>query len=301
MPNLSIAGIIPAVITAYDDYGRVSPERLASIYDFQINGGVNGLFVGGSTGEWPLLTAQERKLVAQTALDTSNGRVPVIMHISSLLPHEVIDYAAWAQVAGVAAVSLLMPSYYTYDAEGMMRYFNAILPQVHLPVFLYNIPGNVKNALTPSLMKQLIEKYDIIAGVKDSSMDFLKLQEFAAAAPDRLFLTGNDAQVLPCLMWGGVGAISAAAGAFPEAVCRLYHHWQAGELEAAKALQNKLMAYRAFVVSHPALAVVKEALEYRGFVTGGLRAPLHELSRAQKDHLHALIDELALIPERSNV
>lgn len=285
-------GIIPAVTIAYDKQGRVSPRRLEQLYEFLIQGGVDGLFVGGSTGEWPLLTVEERKLATQVALDTAKGRVPVLMHIGSMFVDQVVDYAVWAKQAGVAAVSIVMPYYFTYDEEGLARYFDAILPKIELPVILYNIPGNVKNPLTVSLYKRLTQDYPVVAGVKDSSMDFLHIQEYKYAIPELTYFTGNDAQILPCLMWGGNGAISATAGVFPEVVTRMNNLYQTGDFEGAKEIQNKIMEYRSFVVSHPALSVVKAALELRGFATGGLRMPLHDLSETHRVLLKELLERL---------
>ena len=91
-------------------------------------------------------------------------------------------------------------------------------------------------------------------------------------------------------------AISAAAGAFPETVSQLYNCFKEGDLTQARKIQDRLMAYREFVVTHPALSVVKEALEYRGFATGGLRPPLHMLCEDHKKQLHELIENLELVP-----
>lgn len=297
MSQYNISGIIPAVVMAYDDEGKVSTERLAVLYDFLIKSGVNGLFIGGSTGEWLLLTSDERKLATQVALDTAKGRVPVIMHISSMLPHEVADYAAWAKKAGVAAVSLLVPYYYSYDDEGLKRYFDIVLPQIELPVYIYNIPGNVKNNMSVSLLNTLAQEYDMVIGVKDSSMDFMKVEEYSHGIDKEDFavFTGNDAQILPCLMWGGTGGISAVAGAFPETVCKMYDCFLNGNLTQAKQIQERLMDYRRFVVSNPALSVVKAALELRGIPVGSPRAPLHALSAERLEELKNVIKKAELM------
>lgn len=297
MSHNPIGGIIPAVAVAYDDEGRVSRERLSVLYSFLIERGVNGLFVGGSTGEWLLLTPEERILAAQVALDTAAGRVPVLMHISSMLPQEVAQYAAWAKAAGIAAVSLIVPYYYAYDDEGLKRYFDLVLPHIDLPVYIYNIPGNVKNSMSVPLLAKLAAEHDVVRGVKDSSMDFMRVEEYLHGIRKEGFqvFTGNDAQILPCLLWGGAGGISAAACAFPETVCRMYRCFREGDLDTARQLQDNLMDYRSFVVSNPALSVVKAALELRGIHMGGLRAPLHELHGEKTQMLRAVIQKTQLL------
>lgn len=297
MGQQTIRGIIPATVVAYDEQGRVSRERLAALYEFLIDKGVNGLFVGGSTGEWPLLSPEERKLAAQVAVETTDGRVPVIMHISSMLPDEVADYAAWAKSAGVAAVSLIVPYYYAYDDVGLKRYFDLVLPRIGLPVYIYNIPGNVKNSMSVSLLDRLAREYPQVCGVKDSSMDFLRIEEYSHGVKRENFsvFTGNDAQILPCLMWGCAGGVSAAASAFPETVCEMYACFRRGEMERAKQLQLNIMDYRSFAVANPALSVVKAALELRGLRVGGLRAPLHGLSPERRSALRDVIETAGLV------
>ena len=98
-----LKGIFPAVVTAYDDNGDVSTERLEKLYSFLAESSVDGVFIGGSTGEWPLLTMDERILEAKIAVETLDGRKPVLMHISSLIPDEVIRYGKWAKENGTDA------------------------------------------------------------------------------------------------------------------------------------------------------------------------------------------------------
>lgn len=292
-----LKGIYPAVVTAYDEKGNVSPDRLEKLYSFLADSSVDGVFIGGSTAEWPLLTMEERILEAEIATGVFKGRKPVLMHISSLIPEEVIRYGIWAQDHGVTAVSVVMPYYFLYREEGLMDYFSRILPSIELPVFLYNIPGNVRNVLTPSFMCRLASEFDNIAGVKDSSMDFLRLQEFISAPASRKlnFFTGNDAQIVFASLAGANGAISAAAGAFPEFVTGMYRDASEGRMEEAVRKQEHIQKYRQFVVSHAPMSVVKCALEIRGIKVGQPRAPLNGLTGEERKELENLIEKEGLL------
>lgn len=292
-----LKGIFPAVVTAYDDNGDVSTERLEKLYSFLAESSVDGVFIGGSTGEWPLLTMDERILEAKIAVETLDGRKPVLMHISSLIPDEVIRYGKWAKENGVAAVSIVMPYYFLYREEGLMDYFSKILPYIELPVYLYNIPGNVRNVLTPSFMCRLSERFENIAGVKDSSMDFLRLQEFISAPASRKlnFFTGNDAQIIFAYLAGANGAISAAAGAFPRFVTGMFRDVLEGRMQDAVKKQESIQRYRQFVVSHAPMSVVKCALEIQGIKVGPPRAPLNGLNSKERSELEKLIEKEELL------
>lgn len=294
---MELRGIFPAVVTAYDENGDVSPNRLEKLYSFLLDSDVDGLFVGGSTGEWPLLTAKERILEAEIALSVVAGYKPVLMHISSLIPEEVLQYSSWAEHNGVTAVSILMPYYFQYREEGLLDYFSKILPSINLPVYIYNIPGNVKNVLTPSFLSILAEKYENVVGVKDSSMDFLRLQEFFDTPVKRKlnFFTGNDAQILYALILGANGAISAAAGAFPSFLSSMKKDFLDGNVVLAKEKQLHLQRYRQFVVSNPPISVVKSALELQGIKVGRPRAPLNGLDNKKLAELKRLIDSEGLL------
>lgn len=295
--EFNLKGILPAVATAYDDEGRLSEARTERLYSHLVKNGVSGLFVGGSTGEWPLLTSSERKLEAEIAVACAGGNVPVIMHVSSMLPSEVLDYAGWARNNGVTAVSIVMPYYFLCREDGLYDFFSSIIPKIDLPVLIYNIPGNVKNVLTPHLLQRLSSDFPNVVGVKDSSMDFLRLQEFMQGnyARELSFFTGNDAQIIPACMYGANGAVSAAAGVFPSFVMRMYKAFASGDIETAKAMQEKVLRYRALVVTNPPMSVLKAALHIAGFDVGAPRAPLQKISGDEEMKLEQLIEKEGLL------
>lgn len=290
--SVCLKGIIPAAVVAYDDDGNVSAGRLERYYEYLVENKVDGLFVGGSTGEWPLLSMDERKKAAEVAVKVAAGKIPVVMHISSLLTDEVVDYSDWAEKAGISALSIIMPYYYNYSEEGLYEYFSRILCHVHLPVLIYNIPGNVKNVLTPGFLRRLSIAFPSVRGVKDSSMDFLRLQEYMEAVdmPGYMFFTGNDAQIVPALKWGASGAVSAAACAFPGFVTSMARAVR-DDFGKARKMQDAVMRYRRFVVSHTPLSVVKAALEINGIKVGAPRAPLCGLDSKECEKLKTIIEE----------
>mgnify|MGYP004587717427 CR=1 FL=1 len=292
-----IEGIIPAVVTAYDDKGNLSEKRQEALYSHLIKNGVDGLFVGGSTGEWPLLTYDERIIETQIALDVADGKIPVIMHASSLLIDEIKRYIHWAEDHGVAALSVVMPYYFTYREDGLLAFFQQALANCSLPVLIYNIPGNVKNILTPTLMQNIADSIDCVVGLKDSSMDYLKLQEFMSAKYSRelIYFTGNDAQIIPALFAGATGAVSAAAGAFPAFVKEMHKAYLDKNYEKAMKMQQSILRYRQLVVSNPPMSVVKEALNYQGINVGKPRLPLNPLPLDKFQTLENLIMEGGLL------
>lgn len=288
-----VKGIIPAVVMAYDDEGHVSTARLEKLYNYLVDNGIDALFIGGSTGEWPLLSSKERKLAAEVAMDCAGKKVPVVFHASSMLVEEARDYINFAERIGMDAVSIIMPYYFNFPQNGLYDYFATIFKDVNLPVYIYNIPGNVKNVLTPVLLDRLAEDFSCVAGVKDSSMDFLKLQEFMASRKKDSFkyFTGNDAQIVPASIWGATGAISAAAGAFPAYITKMYALAKQGKIESAIAMQNNVMEYRKMVVSNPPMSVVKAALEIQGFKVGNPRLPLVGLDMEKYKDLEKIMEK----------
>src|SRR5690606_24400987 len=96
-------------------------------------------------------------------------------------------------------------------------------------VYLYNIPSNVKNTISPELFARLSKEHPNIAGIKDSSQNFETYCKFIdAKQKEQVALIGNESQLLPALVMGGEGCVSAASSAFPELFVGIYQAYQQG-------------------------------------------------------------------------
>lgn len=291
------AGVIPAILTPLDAAGkRLNSDVVKAYVDFLLDRGVNGFFVAGTTGEGVLLSKEERLELTRLVAAAAAKRAPVIMHVGSLTTGEATSLAREARGAGADAVAVVAPFYYGYDDEALYRHFAAVIEAADgLPTFLYNIPGNAKNPLKIALIRKLAERYSNLVGLKDSSKDLNQFQDYLLAFGDRLVgIIGTDNLILPSLVIGGKGVVSAVAAVYPEPVVELYRAFTAGDLVKARYWQNLVVRLRDVLKSGPNIAAYKKALEWRGISIGGGRPPLRPLNEAEERALRERLEGLNL-------
>lgn len=289
-------GVIPAVLTPFKN-GKVDTEALTRLVEFMIEEGVHGLYPCGTTGEGMLMNSEERKLVAETVVKAARGRVPVMVHVGTFATADTIDLALHARSIGADAIGVVAPYFYSVDKVGLAEHFKAVANAVpDMPVYIYNIPGNAKNDVTPDVVKKVADACPNVAGVKDSSKDVARLEDYIhTLGPKYEVIVGSDALLLPALVMGGTGVISAVANVFPKEVCAVHEAFKAGDLEKAKELQYKVNQLRDALKDGPYLAAFKAALRLRGIEFGGMKAPLRELSEDGVAKLEAGLRALGVL------
>ena len=296
----SLSGIYAAMVTPYASDGHVSPDRAFALAQYLIKGGVDGILICGTTGEFPLLSCRERKEIT-AAVAAASGRVKLLTNVSSLCPGEILELIGQAQALDLAGISVVAPYYYCFDDDALFQFFSWVAAAADpLPVYLYNIPSHARNVISPRLLRRLAESCPNIRGVKDSSMDFMVFTEFQhAVGEDFSILTGNDAQILCALQNGGSGAVVASAGVFPSLVKGIYADYRAGLLEDAGRKQEQIYQFRQLCRRIMPGTAHKKALELLGFPMGPVRLPFRELSAKEIEVLYRGLEELNLLQTRT--
>lgn len=285
-------GVIPAVLTPFDEAGQVDLAALAAYVEWLIEHGVHGLFPCGTNGEGPAMSTVQRCLVAERVVKQAAGRVPVVVMTGAISTAETIELTLHAQAIGATGAAVVAPWYFAHDEAALEAHFSAVAEALPaFPLYLYDIPGNAKNAISPALASRLADRYPHISGVKDSSKSLEKLQAFLAALPGRSVIVGTEALVLEAVQAGAGGVVSALADCFPELMVALYEAARAGEWERAGVLQARANRLRAILKSGPSIHPYKLALTWRGLRFGGMRAPLRPCTPTEADALRAALIE----------
>lgn len=283
---LSLHGVIPPTITAFDDDESVDYETTAAHARFVVDRGVHGVFPLGTNGEFPLLDAEERAGVIEAVVEEVGGETPVIAGVGEASTYHTIRNAERAEQAGADGIVVVTPYYYPLDHDGAVEHYRRVAESVDLPVYVYHIPPRTGNHLAESTLDALTD-IDAIAGLKDSSKDVPWLGKAIDAHPELSFLAGSDSLQVPGLLLGCAGGVSAVANAFPELLVDLHESYADGDVERARSLQSTLYDVRAAFKGGPYMAGVKSALALRGFDAGPLRSPLRRMSSDQQDELEA--------------
>lgn len=279
--RFNVEGIVTALITPFDDSGALKEEAIRSLIRFQLEKGVHGFLPCGTTGQGALMTLDERKRVAELVVEETKHKIPVIVQVGTPATQTTITLAKHAADIGAEAIACVTPYYYQPDEEGLIRHYETIAKAVSLPVLVYNIPRHTGVNIKPEALLKLA-KMNAIVGVKDSTRDFLQLLETVEILPkDFVVLDGTEGYVLPALIMGAKGAVSALANALPELFTDLYREFKKGDLERAKTIQFKLKKVKR-LTEQPNLAPIFEILKERGINCGNPRNPLRAMTKDER-------------------
>ncbi|MFB6165061.1 MAG: dihydrodipicolinate synthase family protein [Haloarculaceae archaeon] len=292
---LSLHGVVPPVVTAFDADESVDYAATAAHARFVVEAGCHGVFPLGTNGEFAMLTPEERRGVVEAVVEAIDD-VPVVAGVGAASTRQTVAHAEHAESVGADGVIVVTPYYYPLDGAAAVEHYRRVADAVSLPVYVYHIPPRTGNALSLDTLGELAA-IDAVAGVKDSSKDVPWLAQAIDEHPELTFLSGSDSLLFAGLEVGCAGMVSAVANAFPELVVDLYEAYAAGDEARARELQRTVFAVRDAFKAGPYMAGVKTALSLRDleFDVGGLRSPLRTMDESGAQGLEAELTELGLL------
>ncbi|MGP1433860.1 MAG: 4-hydroxy-tetrahydrodipicolinate synthase [Catonella sp.] len=280
-------GVATALITPLCPDGSVNYSKLEELINKQIEEGVDGLVICGTTGESATLTEREHMDVIAEAVKFVNGRVPVIAGTGSNCTYTSIEMSKEAEDVGADALLLVSPYYNKATAEGMYEHFADTANAVTIPVVLYNIPGRTGVNIEPETVYRLAKDVKNIVAVKEASGNISNIAKIAALTADLDFdiYSGNDDQVVAVCAMGGKGVISVASHVIPKEMHDMVMSFINGDAKKALDIQNKYLSLinTLFIDVNP--IPVKEAMNLLGYEVGGFRKPLTAMPDAHREIL----------------
>jgi dihydrodipicolinate synthase/N-acetylneuraminate lyase len=285
MSETRISGTLAAAVTPLRDSGeRLDEDGFAALLAFYGASGLDGLLVLGTTGEGILLGKEQRRRVAELAV-AGAGALRVIVHCGAQSTAETAALAAHAAEVGADGVAVIAPPFFAFDADELLEHFAAAAAAcAPLPFYLYEYAERSGYAISVAVIEQLRERAPNLAGMKVSDTPFERVEPYLATGLD-VFI-GSEDNISQGLRHGAVGAVSAVAAAFPEAVSALVRNATAERVALVESLRVALSEQR-FQAS------AKAALGARGVpVRGDVRAPLRPLPAEAAKRLRADLERL---------
>ncbi|MCK5735781.1 MAG: N-acetylneuraminate lyase [Spirochaetaceae bacterium] len=284
-------GLLPALLTPYGKDGRISSDSLHKLTENCIGQGVDGFYIGGSTGEAFLLSTEERKELIKLAIEAIAGKKPVICQVGAVGTGIAIELAQWAEKNGADAISAVAPFYYPFSKEQILNHYLAITDSVSIPMIVYNIPGLSGVSLSEDDFKRLYE-HERIIGVKHTHHNLYEMERIKSIDPNRLVFFGFDEVTLAGVAMGADGAIGSTFNLMAGQYIQLRKLFIEGK--TAEALEKQKMMNN--IISTMIPMGVFSALKYavtsrRGIPMGDVRAPFTALSNAEKTRLDAVLDK----------
>ncbi len=211
-----LSGITPPLVTPFRD-GAIDRDQLAAVIEHVLDGGVDALFVAGTTGEAASLTTAERRTLIEWAGDLAAPETPVLVGGTGTSVAETREWITTAADAGADGVFLTAPYFHTSEASaGYREFFERSVTDSPVPIVLYNIPGFVGREIPTDVVVELADHESVI-GIKDSSGDLGYGMEVVDRTPSEfLVLQGVDALLLPSLRMGFSGGVNAGSNVLPE-------------------------------------------------------------------------------------
>ncbi|WP_415378831.1 dihydrodipicolinate synthase family protein [Halosimplex sp. TS25] len=295
--DVSIRGVIPPTITAFDRDEELALDATAAHARFVVDRGVHGVFPLGTSGEFPMLKPDERAAVIGAVVDEVGDEVPVITGVSAPSTKNTVSYALDAEDNGADAVVVGIPYYYPIDSEAIVEHYEEVTDAVDIPVYIYHFPARMGNKLDLDTLDRLA-RIDGIVGVKDSSGDVAWLGQAIDRQPELAYLAGLDSLLFAELEIGCSGLVSAVSNVFPELTVELYESYVGGEEGRARELQSTVFDVWKAIDSGPYLGGVKSALDLHpevDFDPGPMRRPLQRMDRDQEVQLERTLRTLDLI------
>jgi 4-hydroxy-tetrahydrodipicolinate synthase len=273
--NMLFRGVAPALVTPFTADDEIDEEAFCDLIETQIDGGVAGLVVLGTTGENPTVTASERHRLVNLAVETADGRVPVIVGTGTNNTDESVAFSEAAVDAGADGLLVVGPYYNKPSQDGFAAHVEAIAEAADAPIILYNVPGRTSFNVQAETTLRLAEDVPSVVGVKEASGDLEQIGDILHHRPDDFAVyAGDDEITLPLLAMGGDGVVSVVGNALPEQMSQMVAAGLDGDLATAREHHFDLLpAMRAcFLETNP--IPIKDVCAAMGWMEPHVRLPL---------------------------
>ena len=280
-------GVFAAAATPVDGAGRIDIATFDRLLEFLLAAGVDGICVGGATGEYPHFQMRERAQIVERAADRLPRNRTLVVGIGGPSMRRVIKLGRLAAERGSEALLLPAPMFFRYEQEDLRAYFVHVSREIGAPCLLYDLP-DFTNPLSPATIFSLLREEQFITGIKDSSGRAGNIQSFADERQDDAWtlLVGDDRLLARGVEAGWNGGISGVAGFCPELIVALYRAGVRKHAEESARLQALLDELISHIAVFPTPWGIRIGLAARGIDTGPLPLPITPRRRHQIEDFH---------------
>ncbi|UQS86260.1 4-hydroxy-tetrahydrodipicolinate synthase [Nicoliella spurrieriana] len=279
------ADLMTAIITPFDADGKLDFDTLTELTNRYIDEGNRGFVIGGTTGETPTLTHDEKIELYTKFGQIVNGRVPVIAGVGSNNTAETVAFTKEvSHIDGIDAALVVVPYYNKPDQRRMKAHFTTVANEGGMPVVMYNIPGRTGVTMANETVLELAQNPNIVGVKQCTSMEDLEMLVQNAPADFAVF-SGEDAQALFAKVIGARGVISVASHIYGAQMREMYDALEDGDYRKAGAMQRHLTPLMGALFMYPSPAPVKAVLSAQGYQVGASRLPILPLDNEEKQAL----------------
>jgi dihydrodipicolinate synthase/N-acetylneuraminate lyase len=290
-------GLWPAVITPLTEDGKPAFDVLEKLTDLFVRQGLDGLYLVGSTGQWPLFTLEERRAITECVVRAASGRIPVMVHVGAATTEDAVTLARHAARTGADAISAVTPIYYPCSADAVFEYYRRIGSASELPLFAYHLSGVSQMTLSAREYVDRLLAVPRIAGMKITDFNLYTFGLIHSYAGDRLQLfSGADEVMCHAVLSGAVGAIGTFYNLWGPVCRQARQAFAAGAVNVAQSFMLHFQtALDRVIASGSIWSFLRAAMRLaHGLDVGMPRPPLGSVDRPWSD------DEVRLLIEQVN-
>jgi 4-hydroxy-tetrahydrodipicolinate synthase len=288
-----------ALVTPFDEKGRIDFRAIAKLVDWQIERGIDFLVPCGTTGESATLSGEERKAVTAAVVKAAAGRVPVIAGAGGNHTAKAVFWARDAEAVGADGILSVSPMYNKPSPDGLVRHFEAIAEASDLPIVAYNVPTRTGTDMDVDTILRIAEIPRIV-GLKEASPNFGKIARLMATIPeDFVVFSGEDSTALALFALGGRGLISVASNEIPAEMSALCAAALAGQWDEARRLQRRYLPLMEMNFWESSPGPAKCALAAMGRCGDTVRLPLVSVRDDTRRRIEKLLGGLKLLPKKA--
>jgi 4-hydroxy-tetrahydrodipicolinate synthase len=277
------SGSMVAIVTPMTADGGLDWPAWDRLLDFHMREGSDGIVVAGTTGESPVLLADEIEELTRRAVARCRDKIKVIVGAGTHSTAGTVARTRTLSRLGVDAVMLVTPYYNKPPQEGLYRHFTAAADASAVPIILYNVPGRTSVDMLPSTVARLARNSQIVA-LKEATGSLTRAREtLDACPPEFTLLSGDDATAIDLMSVGARGVISVSANVAPRRMHEACEAALSGDLSRARSIDASLQPLHRDLFVEPSPIPVKWAVARMGLIGNAIRLPLVELSAAHRD------------------
>ena len=271
-------GSYSVVVTPFSEDGsRLDLEALRGFLDWQVESGVPGVIVLGTTGEFLTVTDDERTELVGETVRHLDGRIPVLVGSMNASTANAVRYSREAEELGADGLMIVPPYYYTPTEDEIFGYYRAIAEAVSLPIMLYNNPVTSNVDMSAALVAKLTRSFENVRYIKEASMDVARVYDIVEATEGLMSVFAGE-RIVESFLLGAVGYVNPYGNYIPHASSRIWDMLVAGRIEDAKRIQRAITRIDHVIAEgHPTYGhqcYSKALAGAMGYPVGDVRPPL---------------------------
>ena len=290
---MNYTGLGVALVTPFDNTGKIDYDSLKRLADRAVNGGVDYLVLFGTTGETPTISLSEKQEALKIMAAHVGGAKPIVLGFGGNNTTKVIEEMNLFDFTGADSILSVIPYYNKPNQDGMYMHYKTISEASPLPVIMYNVPGRTVVNMEAATSIRIANECSNIYCIKEATENLDQVMDLLNDKPEKLtVVAGDDALALPFIALGASGVISVIANAYPKDFSTLVHAAMEGDFEKARHYHYKLLPVMHSLLTAGNPSGIKAVLHIQGMIEHVFRLPVYPVGQEKMNELLEIVKKI---------